>query len=533
MASGVVVWKGRPAFGSMSDGVRVVGCGFEVDPLQFSGFLAVSDVLARSAVSRTHSARMDSEDDGMDPWDREEFDMMGDGPPVEEELMGPPEEEHFGLSQAAEVQEPRATFQEPESSSKVDSVAVPLPAAVLPVLDACSETPKRGASLEPSAQQNSPPQLGVLESPPKLRRVRAKTTVPVSVCPPVQLLGWERHKVQIEEDFLSQHFFKKLDGRQRYNWVYEKVRGFYVAHLYPMTLDKKMRDAWDELKAAGRQQQGRSAFREVTVEERAKIAKAWLKAAEPPPYVAKIVEDLLVSKPLTRPVGRIRCKGALLTWMLPKGKVDISKVLAQEPTALSEVLDGLRADSNVQEAWKDIQLHAQTCKQVSGAADVAVSFEVCPLTWANEKEVQLHFHTFLKSEVSDLLLKCLNPYCFEDTKAHMSTTIHGIHARPSGGRGCWSGFFYCCIPEKTGTLWSWTTRAPFSGFGVNPNWILNLMKSGKLDTRSGRKMIQRCVSGTWRLRELVMPGNACMRTRVVARHGTGLRRQRRFSSRKE
>ena len=40
MASGVVVLEGRPAFGSMSDGVRVVGCGFEVDPLQFSGFFS-------------------------------------------------------------------------------------------------------------------------------------------------------------------------------------------------------------------------------------------------------------------------------------------------------------------------------------------------------------------------------------------------------------------------------------------------------------------------------------------------------------
>ena len=269
-----------------------------------------------------------------------------------------------------------------------------------------------------------------------------------------------------------------------------------------MTLDKKTRDAWDELKAAARQQQGRSAFREVTVEERAKIAKAWLKAAEPPPYVAKIVEDLLVSKPLTRPVGRIRCKGALLTWMLPKGKVDISKVVAQEPTALSEVLDGLRADSNVQEAWKDIQLHAQTCKQVSGAVDVAVSFEVCPLTWKNEKEVQLHFHTFLKSEVSDLLLKCLHPYCFQDTKPHLSTTIHGIHARPSGGRGCWSGFFYCCIPEKTGTLWCQATKAPFSGFLVNPNWILNLVQSDKLDTTSARKLIVRCANGSRHYREL-------------------------------
>ena len=496
-------------------------------------FSAVSAVLACNAISGTHSSRMDSEANWMDPWDFAEFDIMGNEPPVEEEQMGLPEQEHFGLSQAAEVQELRATVQEPESTSKVDSVAIVVPAAVLRVLDACSGTPKRGASLEPSAQQTSTPQLGVFEPPPKLRRVRAKTTVPVSVCPPVRLLGWEWHTVQLEEDFPSQDFFKHLSGRERYNWVYEKVRGFYVSHLHRMTLDRKMRDAWDELKAAGRQQQGRSAFREVTVDERAKIAKAWLKAAEPPGYVAKIVEEFMANKPGSRLNARLRCKGALLTWMLPKGKVDISKVVAQEPTALSEVLDGLRADSHVQEAWNDILLHAQTCKQLSGAVDVAVSFEVCPRTWANEKEIRLHFHTCLISETSDLRLQCLHPYCFQDTKPHLSTTIHGIHARPSGGRGCWSGFFYCCIPEKTGTLWSWTTRAPFSGFGVNPNWILNLIKSDKLDTRSARRMIQRCVSGTWRLRELVMPGNACMRTRVVARHGTGLRRQRRFSSRKE
>ena len=44
---------------------------------------------------------MDSEDDGMNPWDRDELDVMMEDP-WEEEQLGPPEEEHFGPPEGRE-----------------------------------------------------------------------------------------------------------------------------------------------------------------------------------------------------------------------------------------------------------------------------------------------------------------------------------------------------------------------------------------------------------------------------------------------
>ena len=38
-------------------------------------------------------------------------------------------------------------------------------------------------------------------------------------------------------------------------------------------------------------------------------------------------------------------------------------------------------------------------------------------------------------------------------------------------------FFYCCICDKTGTVFSQATKVPFKGCLVQPNWILNLVQT--------------------------------------------------------
>ena len=50
---------------------------------------------------------MDSEDDGMNPWDRDEVDLMMEDP-WEEEQLGPPEEEQPDPPEAGRVEEPTA-----------------------------------------------------------------------------------------------------------------------------------------------------------------------------------------------------------------------------------------------------------------------------------------------------------------------------------------------------------------------------------------------------------------------------------------
>ena len=67
----------------------------------------------------------------MNPWDREEFDMMMEGPPVEEEQLGPPEEEQLGLPEAVQVEEPTSPVQEPTASATATPAAAPVVAVVL------------------------------------------------------------------------------------------------------------------------------------------------------------------------------------------------------------------------------------------------------------------------------------------------------------------------------------------------------------------------------------------------------------------
>ena len=125
---------------------------------------------------------MDSEDDGMNPWDRDELDLMMEDP-WEEEQLGPPEEEQPDPPEAGEVEEPTAPIHDTSSAPTDTAAAAPVVALVLPVSEELSDTPKRPRPVEPTAPTDAPLLAEVLESPPKLRRLQSKTFVPQYVCP--------------------------------------------------------------------------------------------------------------------------------------------------------------------------------------------------------------------------------------------------------------------------------------------------------------------------------------------------------------
>ena len=63
-------------------------------------------------------------------------------------------------------------------------------------------------------------------------------------------------------------------------------------------------------------------------------------------------------------------------------------------------------------------------------------------------------------------------------------------------------FFYCCIAEKSGTLFCQATKLPFSGFLVSPTWILNLVQGKKLEPTAARALLVRCANGSRHVKEL-------------------------------
>ena len=213
----------------------------------------------------------------------------------------------------------------------------------------------------------------------------AETTVPAEVCPqpvPSSMDFVYRLGITHREEFVSKYFFNKLDAHQRYNYVYEKVRSFYVQKLHTRLLSPPDLTAWNELTGLDRQKEGRRAFKELESEQKRVYTQLWSRLTQPPPYIASFVLEHLIQP---QPTGgaRVRSRGALLTWILPDTFVDVSAVVGKgEPTApLRELTRLLRTSSELQTVWEDCKLHGRACMSAAGAADAAMCLEVCQEAW--------------------------------------------------------------------------------------------------------------------------------------------------------
>ena len=82
----------------------------------------------------------------------------------------------------------------------------------------------------------------------------------------------------------------------------------------------------------------------------------------------------------------------------------------------------------------------------------------------------------------------------------MSTGVRGVAC--SRGRSQWSGFLYCCLKQKKGTVLAEATKQPFQGFLVNPQWIVNLVQAHKLNIANAHDLLVQCVNGSKHIKDL-------------------------------
>ena len=91
-------------------------------------------------------------------------------------------------------------------------------------------------------------------------------------------------------------------------------------------------------------------MKELDGGQRATFAAPWKKVTAPPNYIAMVVDEQFINQASSQS-SRQRCKGVLLTWMLPDDLVNVSAVLSKgEPTAsLKEVVSHLRVSRSAVE----------------------------------------------------------------------------------------------------------------------------------------------------------------------------------------
>ena len=425
--------------------------------------------------------------------------------------MFPPGEELFPEVPAADVpMTPEPTAGVPPLVS-TDSSDVPTPGAPeLPVTSSESEPepPADPKEAEPTACQRR-----LFEAPPKLKRLRAKTKVSTVVCPPVVPIVNLQFPSSHKEEFLSKHFWGKLTAGQQYNYVYEKLRGFYVSKVHEGTLRDEALETWSKLVGNRRQQEGRQAFKLMDADLKKQLTRGWGDLCEPPTYIAKLLSDMFLTTTggNSRQTSSLRSSSVLLTWNLPDDFVDVSGVMSEgeptassegEPTAsLDEVVERLRGNSNVAKAWQQALDHGRSCMQAAGGDDIAICLEVCPQTLQLQKKIRLHVHAFIKSHGTPLAVRQVYKFDFAGgVRAHFATSLAGSSF--TKGRSQWSGFLYCCLRQKKGTVFAEATKQPFKGFLVNPTWIMNLVQGNKLGIDCARQLLVQCVNASRHIKDL-------------------------------
>ena len=340
------------------------------------------------------------------------------------------------------------------------------------------------------------------EAPAKRVRLRQKTAAPLvneecSVAQPVQ---------SIVEDWVSRRVWNAMTDKVQYNYAYDKIRNFYCWRLHGESLPCEAdRDIWNNKPNRVKQQEARATFKSLSSETRIEMARKWLEASSPPVWVRSFVEHRFLAGDKDWGTDKVRSLGLMLTWNLPvdapSATSEIVQSLPPEQLSLDQLVLRLRDDPAVKALFSRVEDHGMKFKPFLGADDVAMSLEVCPETWSVHNTLRLHIHMFFKSNCSRLRFRQTPLLDFEGSSCIMSSNVSGNSA--SGrAKSSWSGFFYCCLMEKKGTVFTLATKAPFTKFLVSPSWIMNLVQGDKLDTRAARQLLVRCVSASRHVKEL-------------------------------
>ena len=287
------------------------------------------------------------------------------------------------------------------------------------------------------------------------------------------------------------------------------LRSFYVTKAHARLLPPDLKKKWERiLSGQEKQQQGRAAWKALDDDTRADVASVWCRLTNAPAYVQQMIDKKFSKADAIEGLSRRRGqgqKGVLLTWIHNDNFVDVDQLACtDEPTAsLQELVQDVRNEPLVKEAWEEVRLLCKRCAKASGAVDVAACLEVCPDTWRLQGVLRLHTHMFLKSSsLGSLHMPHTEEFEFCTSMPHASTAMSSVQASSSTRGSSWAGFFYCCLQQKIGTVFCESTKAPFTGFLVNPGWILNMVQSVKLDAAVARELLVRCGNSSRHLKEL-------------------------------
>jgi hypothetical protein len=211
----------------------------------------------------------------------------------------------------------------------------------------------------------------------------------------------------------------------------------------------------------------------------------------------------------------------LFTWNGHWGIVeDVPKDLVTE----SHVVEWLRGKEDVKLIWDEFVEWLKHLGERLGCVSWGCSFEVASSTWEATRVLRVHAHCFMKKE-SKMRLQSSCHLMFRGCLPNKAGYINGQSVRCVGS---WAGMYYVVAP-KLFSLFTFSTKAPFSEFMVSPEWIFNLLQANKISYENAKRELIKCGKGlTRRLMDLEKWRSAKAEMELAAR-ATAVQEQLRSS----
>ena len=312
------------------------------------------------------------------------------------------------------------------------------------------------------------------------KRLRAKTAI--TAAPQV-----ERHQeaaVGIWEDYARMSF---NGHRDKYFWFYKKFKSWVMQCIQWPEDSGQDRDALKRIKDADRD------FRGMPAPEKRSVVELLLRGTSAP-------EELRGWAYVVWPQGAEAKKGrqcfvysrqVLFTWNGSWG-VKRSDYVAASAT-VDDIVQTVQGDPDAKELFESFRDFMEQKVQEFHVSCWGASMELCTQTWAEDKQVRLHLHSYWKAG-NKFFMATPEPVTFRGSVPCRHHSIDVLQSRSTAG---WCGMYYIQCP-KIGMVFRHYTAAAHTAFPVSGDWVFGLLSSGKMTEQDARVELLRVGKGICR-----------------------------------
>ena len=344
---------------------------------------------------------------------------------------------------------------------------------------AMGSAPVMGSEVQVSPQVASPAQ--------KRRRLSVKSPRPAihppSPSPPPILLPTEPSPSPLWND-VDQATFEDSQHRRQYRLIYNRFMSWWFRSS-PVWVDVNACRCTEELWNLGRQD-----YKSLSQRQKNSLLRYFLYRTGAPQWVLRFAEqqwpcDVQEKKP---PLI-LHAQTCLLTYQGDWGLLELDPDLPQNLTAL-ELTEHVREKPEAQTLWRDFSKFAEALAADLHAPSWACCLEICLKTFEEQKQVRLHLHLYLKSEVQQLRCESARKLRFKYSDPHMKDTLWGKRVAKAN----WAGAYYCLAPKR-GSVFTHGTIRRFLDFPVDPSWVFNMIEGEKIDYQEAKSELVKCGKG--------------------------------------